>query len=148
VKIETLPQYAMDLEKGDHMASFDIKSSYRHFRLAPRMRDWFCFRYDGRFLRCIALPFGWGRSPQVVHAVSLSSCPTSSHGTVVQSIGLHRRLYCAANRSRNSGKISRLQQGDSSYRQVRKLGSTKHPTKGEWIGTTRIEHLERLWTQC
>jgi hypothetical protein len=27
------------------------------------MRDWFLFRYEGCFYRCIALPFGWGRSP-------------------------------------------------------------------------------------
>jgi hypothetical protein len=63
VKMDTLPQYAMDLEKGDHMVSFDIKSGYRHFRLAPRMRDWFFVRYNGRVFLCIALPFGWGRSP-------------------------------------------------------------------------------------
>jgi hypothetical protein len=40
------------------MVSFDIQAGYRHFRLAPQMRDWFLFRYDGRFYRCIALPFG------------------------------------------------------------------------------------------
>jgi hypothetical protein len=27
-----------------------------------QIRDWFLFRYDGRFYRCISLPFGWGRS--------------------------------------------------------------------------------------
>jgi hypothetical protein len=27
------------------------------------MRDWFLFMYDGCFYMCIALPFGWGRSP-------------------------------------------------------------------------------------
>jgi hypothetical protein len=27
------------------------------------MRDWFSFKYDGSFYRCIALPFEWGRSP-------------------------------------------------------------------------------------
>jgi hypothetical protein len=45
------------------MMSFDIQVGYRHFRLSPQMRDWFLFRNDGRFYRCITLPFGWGRSP-------------------------------------------------------------------------------------
>jgi hypothetical protein len=61
--METLPEYALELEHEENMVSFDIQEGYRHFRLAPQMRDWFLFRYDGRFYRCIALPFGWGRSP-------------------------------------------------------------------------------------
>lgn len=60
VRMETIPHYAMDMEQGDHFLSFDIKSGYRAFRLAPKMRDWFIFRYAGRYFRCIALPFGWG----------------------------------------------------------------------------------------
>jgi hypothetical protein len=64
VRMETLPEYALELEHGEKMVSFDIQAGYRHFfRLAPQMRDWFLFRYDGRLYRCIALPFGWGRSP-------------------------------------------------------------------------------------
>jgi hypothetical protein len=45
------------------MVSLDIKAGYRHFRLAPKMRYWFIFAYDGSCYKCIALPFGWGRSP-------------------------------------------------------------------------------------
>jgi hypothetical protein len=45
------------------MVPFDIQAGYRHFLLALQMRDWFLFRYDGRFYRCIVPPFGWGRSP-------------------------------------------------------------------------------------
>ena len=63
VQVETLPAYAIGLKRGDHMISFDVKSGYRHLRLASCMRDWFLFRYDGKFYRCIALPFGCGRSP-------------------------------------------------------------------------------------
>jgi hypothetical protein len=61
--METLPKYSLELERGEKIVSFDIQAGYRHSRLAPQMRDWFLFRYDGRFYRCIALPFGWGRSP-------------------------------------------------------------------------------------
>ena len=42
--------------------SWDIKSGSRHFYLHPRMRDFFLFRYNGRYHLCIALPFGWGPS--------------------------------------------------------------------------------------
>jgi Reverse transcriptase (RNA-dependent DNA polymerase) len=63
VRMETLPAYALELQEGDHMISFEIQSGYRHFRLAPRMRDMFTFHYAGRYVRCIALPFGWARSP-------------------------------------------------------------------------------------
>jgi hypothetical protein len=45
------------------MLSFDVKAGYQHFRLAPQMRDWLHFTYDGRLNMFIALPFGWGRSP-------------------------------------------------------------------------------------
>jgi hypothetical protein len=47
-----MPEYALKLEQGEKMASFDIQAGYRHFRLAPKMKDWFLFRYDGRFYRC------------------------------------------------------------------------------------------------
>jgi hypothetical protein len=59
--METLPEYALELERGEKVVSFDIQVGYRHFRLAPQIRDWFLFRYDGRFYSYIALPFGWGR---------------------------------------------------------------------------------------
>ena len=40
-----------------------IEKGYRHLRLAPGIRDWFLLKYHGRYFRCLALPFGWGRSP-------------------------------------------------------------------------------------
>jgi hypothetical protein len=61
--METLPEYALELERGEKMVSFDIQAGYLHIRIAPQMTDWFFFRYDGRFYRCIAIPFGWGRIP-------------------------------------------------------------------------------------
>jgi hypothetical protein len=61
--METQPEYALELELGEKMVSFDIQAGYRHFRLAPQMRDWFLFTYDKRFYKGIALLFGWGRGP-------------------------------------------------------------------------------------
>jgi hypothetical protein len=36
VRMETLPEYALELERGEKLVSFDIQARYRHFRLAPR----------------------------------------------------------------------------------------------------------------
>jgi hypothetical protein len=49
VRIETLPEYALELERGEKLVSFDIHAGYGYFWLAPQMRDWFLFRYDERF---------------------------------------------------------------------------------------------------
>jgi hypothetical protein len=54
--METFPEYALELELGDHMVSFDIKAGYRHFRLAPKVRNLFLFRYEDKYYRCVA-PF-------------------------------------------------------------------------------------------
>jgi hypothetical protein len=39
VRINTLPEYAFESEHGNNMVSFDIHAGYRHYRLAPQMRD-------------------------------------------------------------------------------------------------------------
>jgi hypothetical protein len=36
-RMETLAEFALELEHGDRMVSFDIKAGYLHFRLAPQI---------------------------------------------------------------------------------------------------------------
>lgn len=43
--------------------SLDIHKGYWHLRLHPLMRDWFVFRYAGRYYQCVALLIGWDLSP-------------------------------------------------------------------------------------
>ena len=62
VKMETIPTFALEVEREDVLFSFDIESGFHHFYLHPDMRDYFLFHYQGGYYRCIALPFGWGRS--------------------------------------------------------------------------------------
>lgn len=62
IRMESLPEFAMQIQQVDHFISFDLKKGYRHFRLHPDKWDWFIFRYKGRYYQCAALPFGWGRS--------------------------------------------------------------------------------------
>jgi Reverse transcriptase (RNA-dependent DNA polymerase) len=142
VKMETLPQYAMDLEKGDHMVSFDIESGYRHFRLAPRMRDWFCFRFNGRCFRCIALPFGWGSSPlwftQLLSPVVRHLRMELRYGVLAYIDDFLVAPTCA-------GRVERPRDCHRATKEIetllRRLGLTKHASKGEWTGATRIEKL-------
>ena len=60
--METLPSFALELKRGDMLIFWDVKGGYRHMCLHPDMRDYFSFGYNGRYFRCIALPFGWCRS--------------------------------------------------------------------------------------
>jgi hypothetical protein len=62
IKTENLSGFALNLLKGECLMSWYVKSGYLHFYLHPRMHDCFLFRYGGRVYRCIALPFGQGRS--------------------------------------------------------------------------------------
>jgi hypothetical protein len=57
VRMVTLLEYDLELERGEKMVSVDIQAGHRHFRLAPQLRDWFVFRNDGLFYRCIAFSF-------------------------------------------------------------------------------------------
>ncbi len=47
--METLSEFAMSVQPEDHMISFDIEKGFRHLRLHPAMRDWFLFRYNGKY---------------------------------------------------------------------------------------------------
>lgn len=63
VTMETLESFALELEQNDEMFSFDVAKGYHHFRLHQSIRNWFLFKLQGKFYRCIALPFGWKLSP-------------------------------------------------------------------------------------
>lgn len=141
VRMESLPEFATEIQRGDHFLSMDISKGYRHFRLHPRMRDWFIFRWDGRYYQCVALPFGWGRSPLwftqfmaifvkqlrclefrvLAYLDDFLIAPTRA-GVVA------RRWHCVRGRK----LIDSL---------LRRLGLARHPTKGEWEGATTIDHL-------
>jgi hypothetical protein len=39
VRTETLPEYALELEREEKMVSIDIQAGNRHFRLSSQTRD-------------------------------------------------------------------------------------------------------------
>ena len=62
VRMERLEEFSDEIHQGENLVSFDLAAGYRHLHLHPAMLDFFAFRYGGRAYRCLALPFGWGRS--------------------------------------------------------------------------------------
>lgn len=45
--METISSFAADLQRGDMLMSWDVRSGYRHFFLHPDICDFFVFRYAG-----------------------------------------------------------------------------------------------------
>jgi Reverse transcriptase (RNA-dependent DNA polymerase) len=140
VRMETLPEYALELERGKKMVSFDIQAGYRHFLLASQMRDWFLFRYGGHFYRCIALPFGWGRSLMwFTQLVVLMVRKLRQQYRVLAY--LDDFVICSV----KAGRVVSMRDCRKATQVLDKLlsslGLTRHPTKEEWVGSTRMEHL-------
>lgn len=145
VKMETLPAFALDLHQGDALMSWDVKGGYRHMYLHPDVRDMFLFRYDGRYYRCIALPFGWGRSclwftklmrPLVQHLrenmeyrvmayIDDFAAAPSPHGTTATFVDCKK-----------AGEYLEALFG--------RLGVVRATEKGCWEGTKKLEHLGML----
>ena len=141
VRMETLAEFAMQVQPGDHMLSMDVLKGFRHFRLHPDMRNWFIFRYTGRYFQCVALPFGWGRSPLWFTQLM------APFVTRLRSWGYRVLPYiddfliiptpyeqpatladCASARERIDSLMG-------------SLGLQRHPDKGEWTGSQVVEHL-------
>lgn len=142
VQMEMLSEFAMSIQPGDHFLSFDIYKGYRAFRLAPGMRDWFLFRYGGRYFKCVALPFGWGRSPlwftQLV-------APLVKHMrgkgwrilAYIDDFLIIPTRFGKVSQERDCAKACRLID-----KLLRRLGLKRHPSKGCWgPGSPTIEHL-------
>jgi hypothetical protein len=105
------------------------------------MPDFFLFHYGGRFFRCVALPFGWGRSRLWF---------TQLMEPMVRALRKKRwRVLVYVDDflvvPSPVGKVARIRQCSRATRWISgllsRLGVSRHPTKGEWEGTTRVEHL-------
>lgn len=105
------------------------------------MRKWFIFRYGGRYYQCVALPFGWGRSPlwftrlmapflAKLRSYGYRVLPYMDDFLIIQFpysvvAGL---TECAT----ASARIDKLMNG---------LDLKHHSEKGEWKGSTVVDHL-------
>lgn len=130
--------FCISLRKGDRMLSFDVRVGYRHFCLHKDMRNYFIFKYDGRYFRFKALPFGWGRSAYWFF-------------NVLKPFVQYRKEHVGARvlpyiddflLLPSVGRVST--EGDSvkASREIRELGLEMHEEKGVWgEGTTLVHHL-------
>lgn len=141
VRMEAISSFAMDLQRGDDLLSMDIKKGYRQFRLHPSMRDWFMFRWKGRYFQFLALPFGWGRSPLWFTQLM------SPFVKELRSYGYRTLAYLDDFLIEPSpyGVISDLSHCEEARERIKNLmdtmGLQRHPDKGEWTGRTESEHL-------
>lgn len=141
LRMESLPEFACNIQKNDHFMSFDIQKGYRHFRLAPAMRNWFIFRYEEEYYQCIALPFGWGRSPLWF---------TQLMAVFVQDLrGLEWRVLAYLDDFLIAPSVPGVVASELDCKKARniisrrlqQLGLRRHPQNGEWMGYTSLTHL-------
>ena len=141
VKMESLSEFAMEMQKGDHLISMDKDKGCRQCWLHPSMRDLFVFRNAGKYYQCVALPFGWARSPlwfTMLMAIFVGELRRLGYRTLAylddfllasSSPGVvSTNAHCAA----AAARVENL---------MKSLGLIRHPSKGVWTGTTVIEHL-------
>lgn len=124
------------------MMSWDIKSGYRQFYLHPSIRDFFLFQYAGSYYRCIALPFGWGRSvlclTKVLHPLVRHMRRKRSY-RVLPYIDDFLVPPSPPGRAASEADCVRAQERLTVL--SRRLGVVRHPDKGCWRGAQSIHHL-------
>ena len=142
VKMERLEEFSDELHRGESLLSFDLAVGYRHVHLHPAMLDFFVFRYGGRTFRCLALPFGWGRS--AFHFTRLLR-PVVAY---LRNVWGYRVLWylddflIAPRGGRGATSEDCLTASRRIDAFLMKLGLQRHATKGVWgAGATELEHL-------
>jgi Reverse transcriptase (RNA-dependent DNA polymerase) len=104
------------------------------------MRYWFLFRYDSRFYRWIDVPFGWSRSPMWFTQLMVPMVRNLRQQYQVLAY-LDNFLILPV----KAGRVASMKDWWKATQVIDKLlsslGITRHPTKGEWIGSTRVELL-------
>ncbi len=106
------------------------------------MRNMFVFRYQRKFYRCIALPFGWGRSPLWFTRFMAPMVQYMRSMLSYRVLAYLDDFLVAPNRAgRVATKRSCARATKDIDNLLRTLGLVRHPTTGDWSGSTRIEHL-------
>lgn len=133
--------FALEVQRGERLLSFDIKAGYRHFRLHDAMRPYVLFHYDGRVYASVALPFGWSMSPYwFTRLLKPMVGWLRQNGFRVLAylddflVGLRTALPATASECLVASEVIQAL--------LDSLGITRHPTKGCWgEGSQCLEHL-------
>lgn len=145
VRMESVPEFASTLKQGDHLISFDIKSGYRHFYLHKEVRNFFLFKYDGRYFRCIALPFGWSRSPYLFINLLRPVVKKLRTEKGYRMLGIDD--FVIAPSKDQASTVGDCEEA-SAYVDwlLHQLGVKRHPVKGVWgAGVQELDHLGVHW---
>lgn len=134
--METLESFSLDLSRNDHLFSFDISKGYHHFRLHPSIRNLFLFRVDGRYFRCIALPFGWKLSPYYFIKIIRPFVQFARHRFGMR---IHPYIDDFLVASSTVTKLRRAR--DRIHWLLTGCGLKRKVEKGCWAGSQRLDHL-------
>lgn len=141
MRMESMTEFAMQVEEGDYFVSMDVEKGYRHLRLHPSMRKWFLFRYAGRYYRCVALPFGWGRSP-LWFTQFISTFVPEVRRWGYRVLPYVDDFLIAPSPAGTSSTLSDCESATGRIDTLLKeLGLKRKEGKGTWTGTQRLEHL-------
>ena len=143
VRMERLEEFADEIVEGERLISFDLAAGYRHVHLHPLMLDFFLFSYAGQVYRCLALPFGWGRS--ACHFTRFLRPVV----TYMRNVLGYRVLWYLDDFLIAPGPMRVKRGGETCLRAsgkidfvLRRLGLERHQTKGVWgNGATELTHL-------
>ena len=64
-KMEGLKQLRQMIKKGDYMTSIDLKDDYLHVPIAEESQRLLQFKFNNRFYRFRAMPFGLSTAPRI-----------------------------------------------------------------------------------
>lgn len=123
------------------MLSMDVEKGYRNFRLAPEMRTWFIFHYQGRYLRCVSLIFGWGRSPLLFAKFNVVFVRKLRRYWFRVLAYLDDLLVVRVAHGVVEGPLHFLKGIRKAQELMYNLGLTRKIKKEEWCGSKLIEHL-------
>lgn len=142
MRMERLEEFSDELHQGESLISFDLTAGYRHVHLHPSMLNFFVFWYAGRTYRCLALPFGWGRSayhftrflrPFVVYLRNVLGYRVLWYLDDFLVAPRGGKAATPEDCARASGRLDGVMQ---------RLGLERHASKGVWgHGATELEHL-------
>lgn len=105
------------------------------------MRDWFVFHYHGRYFRCVALPFGSGRSP-LWFTQLMDPFVRALRGYVYPLLAYLDDFLIVPSPHVVVASTLHLKEGTEKVEGLlSNLGLTRNPHKGEWDGNSLVEHL-------
>jgi len=82
-----IPQLETLVRPTDTFLVVDLKSAFHHIRVAPHLRPYLAFQWQGATYRWTVLPFGWNMSPYIMQST------VDVLASALSSLGLRTSIY-------------------------------------------------------